>query len=279
MRYVLFNPLSTTCLQPEVLEKKIKEKDPSKELKILDVTKLNAKDFVLNLKANDDIVLSGGDGTLNHMINRYDFKNFNNDIYLYKSGNGNDFIRDINELKDDFVLLNKYLKNLPTVTINNETYTYINGVGFGIDGQVCVVTDKMKKEGKTNINYTSVSIKLVLTSYRSTKATVIVDGKEYHFKHVWLASSMNGKYYGGGMKVAPNQDRLSDVVTVCVWHDLLRLPALMLFPKIFTGEHVKKSKKVAILTGKNIKVIFEKPTGLQIDGESFENVTSYEVHK
>jgi len=279
MRYVLFNPLSSTCLKQEELIKKVKEKDETKELKLIDVTKEDIDALVKSLKEEDDVVISGGDGTLNHMVNLVDFTDFKNNIYLLKAGNGNDFLRDVNNLNEDFILLNQYLVNLPKVKLNDKEYKYINGVGFGIDGLVCIEADRLKAKGKTNINYTTLAIKLLLTKYKKVKATVEVDGKVYEFKKVWLASSMNGKYYGGGMKVAPNQDRLSDTVTVVVWHKLAKLPALMMFPKIFTGEHVKNQKKVHVFSGKHIKVTFDKPTALQIDGESFDNIYTYEVTK
>lgn len=279
MRYVLFNPLSHTCLDKETLTKEIKSKDESKELTLLDATSIDIKSFLDSLKEGDDIVVSGGDGTLNHLINAYDFKDFKYNIYLHKAGNGNDFLRDVNDLKGDFILLNPYLVKLPTVKVAGKEFKFINGIGFGIDGMVCVVADKMKAEGVKDINYTSLSIKLVLTSFKKVNATIVVDDKEFKYKSVWLASSMNGRYYCGGMEVAPIQDRLSDEVTVCVWHDLLKLPALMLFPKIFKGEHIKNKKKVLILKGKHVKIKFDRPTGLQIDGESFDNITEYEVIK
>ena len=106
-----------------------------------------------------------------------------------------------------------------------------------------------------------------------------VDGTSYEFKNVYLASTMNGQYYGGGMLAAPSQDRLSSEVTVCIWHDFNNLTALMAFPSIFKGEHVKKVKKVTVLKGKEVYVEFDKPTALQIDGESFDNITSYKVVK
>ena len=42
---------------------------------------------------------------------------------------------------------------------------------------------------------------------------------------------------------------------------------------------VKKVKKVTVLKGKEVYVEFDKPTALQIDGESFDNITSYKVVK
>ena len=75
-----------------------------------------------------------------------------------------------------------------------------------------------------------------------------------------------------------HQDRNSDTVSVVVWHDLNRLNALMNFPKIFTGEHIK-SKHCTIIHGKNITMTYSKPTDLQIDGESLHAITSYSVIK
>ena len=280
MRYALYNPLSTKSLSKEQLEVKLKEIDSTKQYEFIDVTTVtDRKAFFDNLKESDDVVICGGDGTLNKMVNSYDFENFRHDIYLYKSGNGNDFLRDVNQFKQDFILLNPYIVNLPKVTVNGETYKFLNGVGFGIDGMVCVVSDKMKAEGKKDINYTTLSIKLLLTKYKRVNCKVTVDGTSYEFKNVYLASTMNGQYYGGGMLAAPSQDRLSSEVTVCIWHDFNNLTALMAFPSIFKGEHVKKVKKVTVLKGKEVYVEFDKPTALQIDGESFDNIISYKVVK
>ncbi len=280
MRYLLYNPLSTKALSTKELKHTIKELDASKELKVIDVIKLeDKKTFLDSLKDDDDAVICGGDGTLNHLINEYDFSNFKNNIYIYKFGNGNDFLRDINSFKENFILINPYLVNNPTVIINDKKYKFINGIGFGIDGLVCVESDRLKKEGKKNINYTTLAIKLVLNKYKKVNAHVEVDGKVYDYKNVFIASTMNGKYYGGGMKVAPDQNRMCDTVTVCIWHGLNRISGLMLFPKIFKGKHVKNKKKVTILTGKHVKVTFDKPTALQIDGESHDKILSYQVYK
>jgi diacylglycerol kinase family enzyme len=157
------------------------------------------------------------------------------------------------------------------------TRYYVNGIGYGIDGMVCEVADKMKAEGKTDINYASLSIKLLLHGYKCPMATAVVDGKEYHFKKVWLCSAMNGRYYGGGMKIAPGQNRLGDTLSLSVIHNAGKLRTLLIFPKIFKGEHAKNKKMSTILTGKKITVTFTHPMALQIDGETVKNVTTYTV--
>ena len=89
---------------------------------------------------------------------------------------------------------------------------------------------------------------------------------------------MNGKYYGGGMIPAPNQKRMADdkIISVMIFGGWGRLRTLMAFPGIFKGEHVKK-KCVTVIEGKNIKVEFDGPRPLQIDGETILDVTSYEA--
>jgi diacylglycerol kinase family enzyme len=86
---------------------------------------------------------------------------------------------------------------------------------------------------------------------------------------------MHGKYYGGGMRVAPDQVRGGDSLSCCVWHTTGKLATLMHFPKIFEGKHVKYKKSIDMFTGKRITVEFDRPTALQIDGETVSGVTTY----
>lgn len=89
--------------------------------------------------------------------------------------------------------------------MKGKTYRFINGIGYGIDGECCVEAERMKKEGKTGIDYSKITISLLFKGYVPPKATVKVDGVETSYNKVYLASAMNGRYYGGGMMIAPSQ--------------------------------------------------------------------------
>ena len=52
------------------------------------------------------------------------------------------------KFSDKPVKINKYIKGLPTVTVNGKDYRFINGIGFGIDGYCCEVGDEKKAKGK-----------------------------------------------------------------------------------------------------------------------------------
>lgn len=261
-----------------------------------EITKLNAEDSyefvnVVTIKSyveffetykDKPIIIAGGDGTLNRFVNDTKSIEYANDIYYFASGSGNDFLRDLGKEKGtEPVLINEYIKKLPEVTVKDVNYKFLNNVGFGIDGYCCEVADKIRETGKKEINYTAIAIKGLLFHFKPVNAKITVDGKEYEYKNVWLAPTMNGKYYGGGMMASPNQDRLDKdgKVSVMVMYKRSKIKTLLVFSKIFKGEHVKYTKMVQILEGKNVKVEFDRPTALQIDGETVLGVTEYTVRK
>ncbi len=277
--YVLYNPLASGNKGKEIYEGvKPTLVERFKEFEEVDLTAYDKEAFFKNVQKEDTLVVVGGDGTLNVFANNIKNYHVECEMYYCKGGNGNDFLQDVKKEEDQIIVyLNPYFERLPKITVNGETRYFINGIGYGIDGMVCEVADKMKAEGKTDINYASLSIKLLLHGYKCPEATAIVDGVKYQFKKVWLCSAMNGRYYGGGMKIAPDQSRLGDRLSLSVISNSGKFGTLMIFPKIFKGNHVKNKKVSTILLGKKITVSFTIPTALQIDGETVLNVSSYTV--
>lgn len=119
----------------------------------------------------------------------------------------------------------------------------------------------------------------MLFYFKPRNAIIIVDGVKHEYKHVWLAPTMNGRFYGGGMNIAPGQDRMNPehTLSTVVFHCKSKLKTLMVFPSIFKGKHIEHEKMVEVMTGHNITVEFDRPTPLQVDGETYVNVTRYSV--
>lgn len=268
MTIVLYNPLANNGRGKENAAKLAEVLD--EQITFKDIRDAKLSDF----SPEDKLIVCGGDGTLSRLVNRVG--DTDREIYYYAVGSGNDFTRDIGE--NGVILLNPYLKKLPTVEVKGKKYKVLNGVGYGIDGYCCEVGDKMrvKNYGK-DINYSSIAIKGLLFHFKPSNAVVTVDGKEYKFKKVWLAPTMNGRYYGGGMCVAPAQDRLNPErkLTCVVMYGSNKFKTLMVFPSIFKGEHIKHKEMVEVLTGHTIEVKFDRPTALQVDGETISDVESY----
>lgn len=279
--YVLFNPHAGNNTGKGSAEK-IKEVYNEKELLFLDITNItDYSEFVSGLDADDSIIVCGGDGTLNRFANSIYDLNVQNEILYYAAGSGNDFLRDIDGVDGTVPFrINEYLCDLPVVTVNGKDYRFINGVGFGIDGYCCEVGDQLraKNTGKP-INYAGIAIKGLLFHYKPARATVTVDGVSHTYKKAWLAPTMSGRYYGGGMIPTPHQTReeRKEKLSVGIIHDSGKLKTLLIFPSIFKGEHIKHKKKVDEFSGKKITVEYSHPIALQIDGETIVGVTKYEA--
>lgn len=279
MRYLLYNPLSGKGNQAKEDSARYAS-SVDMPVKAVNMTEIASfADFFDALSPEDDVVIFGGDGSLNKLVNALDGKTVENEIYYFPCGTGNDFARDIGEENThEPIPVSRYLKNLPTVTVNGVKSKFLNGVGFGIDGYCCEVGDELKRQHKLP-NYTAIAIKGLLFHFKPVRATVTVDGETSAFKKVWIAPTMFGRYYGGGMMPTPRQDRTAAVkaVSVMLFHNMGKLKTLSIFPSLFKGEHVKHKKNVAILEGQRITVTFDRPASLQIDGETVLNVTTYTV--
>ena len=251
-----------------------------KSLDYIDVTTIaDIRAYLDSLPAETTVVLAGGDGTLNHFINDMGGGAPARDIYYFAAGSGNDFLRDIGKEKGEPPFrINEYIKDLPSVTVNGKETLFINAIGFGIDGYCCEVGDEMRKKSNGKpVNYTSIAIKGLLYDFKPTDATVIIDGNETRYKKVWIAPTMHGRFYGGGMIAAPEQrrDAPDGKFSVVIWHGSGKLKTLMVFPSIFKGEHVKHTECIDIVKADEVTVKFDKPCALQIDGETILGVTEY----
>ena len=280
--YVLYNELSGNGTGKTKAEE-LKSFLNGKEVFFHDITKLNDyKFFFGSLNADDEVILCGGDGTLNRFINDTEGLTYTQPLFYYPTGSGNDFWNDLGRKPgDDPVRIEQYIKDLPFVEVNGMKSRVLNGIGYGIDGYCCEVGDQLREAGNEKIDYAGIAIKGLLFHYKPTNAEIDVDGQKYSYKKVWLAPSMNGRYYGGGMIATPAQDRLGKerLLSLLVFHGSGKIRTLAIFPSIFKGKHVDHKKVVEVKTGHRITVTFDRPVALQIDGETVLNVTTYTAYK
>ena len=201
-------------------------------------------------------------------INEIEVKN---DIYYIPNGTGNDFYKSIKkEIKNP---VNKYLLNLPTVEFDDRKLFFLNGCGTGLDGYVCSLVNDIEKKGK--LSFFRCTYK-GFRKYKRTNITVTVDGVDYEFKKVFLASIMNGNVEGGGMKMTPKAKRLDEYIDICIIHSLSKFSLILCFPLIYLGWHRIKRKAVTILSGKEISIKCSEGLYMQVDGEDFKDIK--EIH-
>lgn len=289
MKYVLFNSLSNNS-RGESDAKQWASQHYDENAQFVTVIGLDYKKFFEGLTEDDEVVLCGGDGTLNYFVNEiYGFE-FKNKLFYVKCGSGNDFYNDVQSYeKDSKVDLLPFIQSLPCVSVNGLKRRFINGIGYGVDGDTCLYGDQIKEQDPSaTINYSGIAIGLLLGTFKDSDknkiafqprhAKVTVDGQVAEFDNVWVACAMNGRFYGGGMNAAPNQDRLNNdgTCSLTVLSSKGRILTLLRFPTFSSGKHSGK-KFIHSFKGKHITVEFDKPCALQIDGDVVKDVTTYSV--
>ena len=282
MNYILFNPLSNNGKGTEGLDAVIAaagQRCPGGTPELVDVTKEDEAALLTGLSVDDEAIVCGGDGTLHCLINALDGAVPAAPVYLWRMGTGNEFLRDVAEKdKTQMVRLNEYIRDLPICEAGGQRQRFLNNVSFGLDGQVCELGEQEKARLGRPVNYVSLALRLVLRDFQPASASVTVDGETRTYERVWVASAFNGRYVGGGKKLAPDQDRTGDKLCCVVLHSLNRATALLNLPKAFVGKHVDLPQ-CDIRFGRDISVTFDRPGAINLDGEPLPRTVAYRAVK
>ncbi|WML34565.1 diacylglycerol kinase family lipid kinase [Clostridium sp. OS1-26] len=217
-------------------------------------------------KENYRVYAVGGDGTLNEVLNG--MINSESCLGFIPSGSGNDFIRSVykgklprNIIKDT---VNGKIKPIDLAKVDDRYFINISSIG--IDAEVANNARNIKKRpfisGK--IAYILSAI-ITILMYKYREIQLIIDNKEIKIKNTLLALA-NGRYYGGGMKVAPDADLQDGLLDICAIDKLSRAKMFILFPKLIKGEH-HQIEEVTFYKGKKVIVNSEEEVTLNIDGE------------
>jgi YegS/Rv2252/BmrU family lipid kinase len=177
----------------------------------------------------------GGDGTLSHVAGA--LAGTEAALGILPAGTGNDFARCLKFPLEPSaaceVLLHGKDRLLDLGRYNGRVF--LNVTGAGLDAAVVADANRLKRYFGS-LSYLVALVKQLLF-YRPCTLKVTLDDQQFATR-AWLVSIANGRYYGGGMKIAPQadcDDGLADVVVVGQMH---RLKFLTTFPKVYAGKHV-----------------------------------------
>jgi len=270
MFLILHNPLSSNRKSRRKTKKFVRQfKRAKKAFVVRSTLKIdNLLEYLNERPQITDILLLGGDGSINYLINSIDITQIKQNIYLAKSGSGNDFLRSLKQKKSAKATIGQARLD------DSKTVQFINGCGLGFDGLVCHYVNNDRKKNK--ISY-FINVYRSLIHYQAKSITVNVDGEETTYQKAYIASIQNGRYFGGGMKAAPKADITDENYYIIIVHNINKLLLQILLMTIYPGWHQKLTRYVTILKGKHIRVQLSDPTYFQADGEVIENVQTIDV--
>jgi len=224
----------------------------------------------INLNDKNAILVLGGDGTMhevvNGMLNRQDKTKI--PIGNLPTGSGNSLLYDLGKHDIDTTLnniLKHEIKNIDVLEVSTEREKIysINLIGWGMGNDIGVLAEKMRWLGPMRYNIASI---IEIFRYKGREAEIIIDGKCFKDNYA-LITVCNTIYVGKGMKMAPYA-KLNDgkMDIIIIKDDFSKIELLKLFPKLFTGEHIK-NKKVIYKQAESFILNPSKNEILNIDGE------------
>lgn len=212
-----------------------------------------------------EIIVVGGDGTLLAVVNA--LEDVPIPIGIIPCGTGNDFARTQGlSLQVETAILHMLnWSNIKKVDVGkSDGSCFLNVASIGIDAEIVKRTQQVKKWAFGSVVYLISSL-IEIMVYRPLDISLCIDGVEYQ-RTVELVAVANGRYYGGGMKIAPMADPTDGMYDVVLARKMKRLRLVQLLPKLYSGGHVGEPE-VEIFRGQNIKIKSTQNTSINLDGE------------
>lgn len=228
----------------------------------------HAASIAAEYENNTVLYAVGGDGTAHEVLNGMNFDT--NQLAIIPVGTGNDFWRMYAIDGSIETILEKTVLGEPMgVDVGKALGKYfLNCLNIGVDAEV---NRRVNKARKTVFPRSLVYIYYALAELLKKKTVTLefeIDGERQQFQTL-LASFMNGKWYGGGFKSAPNalfNDGLMDV-TIVEDLPLYRVPFVL--PKYFKGTHLGLDV-VNTYRAQRVRVISPEWVSVGFDGEVLE---------
>src|SRR5687768_7267797 len=219
------------------------------------------------------IIACGGDGTVSEVANGILSSGKDVELGILPSGTGGDFRRTL-EIPSHSREAARILSKGRTVKIDVGRVSFVdhNGteamryfVGVASCGMSTQVIERVKKEK------ISFAASLLQTAMRTEPTTLAVQLDDSHERHLTVLNLCvaNARYFGGGMKIAPDAkltDGKFDVVGV---GDLSALKIFTSAPRIYLGSHLSMpevshalARKVTVRAADRAAEV-----ALEIDGE------------
>ncbi len=226
------------------------------------------------------IVVVGGDGTLNEVINglfaQKQYQTTDITLGMIPVGTGNDWSRmfgipfDYREAARVIKTGNTFVQDAGRVVFTKQNRKlgryFINIAGIGFDAIVTKRSNELKEQGKNSQVLYFMNIFAKLFGYRHFTASLIIDGTTYQHD----IFSMNVgicKYNGGGMLQVPDAVADDGQFDLTIIKKMRKLEVIRSLPKLYNGQ-IKTHPKVQSFMGKNIIIDSPRSIYLETDGES-----------
>jgi diacylglycerol kinase (ATP) len=135
--------------------------------------------------------------------------------------------------------------------------------GAGFDAAVARRAQSLRARG--TLPYLA-TVVVSVTEHRPIETTLELDGVREPPIPVTAVVAANGRWFGGGMKIAPQADVADGMLDVVVLGALGRVELLRWLPTIYPGTHVRHPR-VSVRRARRVRVDAAVPLPTHVDGE------------
>lgn len=236
--------------------------------------------LVKNEETPVKIVVLGGDGTFNEVINgARDYEKI--ELGYIPTGSGNDLARGLKLPADPLENLNRILDSTEYWNMDLGCLSWDDGeskkyfavsTGVGVDADVCrrALSSGLKKFlnkiGLGKLTYAILTIQSLFAS-PAMNAHIVADGQDYGIKEkVTFIAIMNHTTEGGGVPMSPQADAMDGKLSMCCISGVGKLKALTLFPSLLGGKHTNLKPYLGV-DFKEADIVLKTPFVWHTDGE------------
>jgi len=224
--------------------------------------------IVIENPSISEVIVMGGDGTLNYAVNELFSKNI--PISIVSNGTGNDSVKSLHGVLDfekqvEIAIHGKISKF--DLGQCNERY-FVNGVGIGFDGEVVKeMVERGNKKG-SHLDYL-LTVLRIIAGFKEKKLRFSMDGKGFE-KKILLMTISNGTTFGGGFIINPFAKTNDGLLDVCILNEVNPIMRFWHLPKLKTGAHYK-IKESEFHVAKHISIKNSIELVAHLDGEFIGN--------
>jgi diacylglycerol kinase (ATP) len=212
----------------------------------------------------------GGDGTVNEVVNGV--AGTDAEIAVLPCGTGQDFGR-THEVPSRFDDAVRTALGSGTRTIDlgrveladGATRLFANVGSAGMSGAVARRANAMTKRfgGRATFFY---ALTREFLAWRNTRVTVELGGEVRREGAMHDVIVANGRFHGGGMKLAPDASQDDGLFDVVLIGDVGKVDFVTTAPKLYSGRYLSHPK-VELLRSSTVRIDAAEPLLLEVDGE------------
>ena len=238
-----------------------------------------ARELTAGTDGKIKLVIVGGDGTLNEVINGIaDFSKV--EIGIIPTGSGNDFARGLSLPRSNpLEALDIILKSdgsrkidLGRSTCGTNSRLFAISSGFGMDAEVGTKINVSKIKTVCNklhlgsLSYSLLTIKILFSMKTMNARITFDDGEVKNVEKLIFLAGMNCFAEGGGVPMAPDAVPDDGMLSVCIASGIPKWKTFLKFPLLVAGKHGNK-KGFYIKNCRSLDIESEPEAYSNTDGE------------